>query len=384
MIYIYWISLSLIFYTFVGYPISLEILNKLKTKKKIQKNQNYLPKISLVIAAHNEEKSIIKKLENILTLDYLNEKLEVIIASDNSDDKTEELVEKFIKDRKLLNFKLYKVKERKGKTNAQNEAVKISTGEILIFSDANSIWEKNSFKKIVRNFYDNSIGYVCGRLSYVNSFENITSNAENTYWNYDLKMRETESNLNSITAGNGAIYAIRKSDYIEIDPIECHDGSYPTLMVLKNKRAIYDKDAIAYEKAGENSSDEYSRKVRMGRIILKLKYSNLSKYNPFKTGLYSYFYFCHRYLRYSLYNFHILLLISNIFLFKLNLFYKLSLVGQILFYILVIIGLLTKTKQRIIYYPYYYIMTIFAQLVAVKRSLLGQNKPFWEKAESTR
>lgn len=384
MKYIYWISLVLIFYTFLGYPISLEILDRLKKKIKIEKNKNYVPKISLIIAAHNEEKSIIEKLKNVLTLDYPSEKLQVIIASDNSTDKTNELVSKFINSRNLSNFILYIVRERKGKTNAQNEAVKVSSGEVLIFSDANSIWKEDSLKKIIRNFYNNSIGYVCGKLTYVNSLKNITSNTENTYWNYDLRMREIESNLSSITAGNGAIYGIRKSDYIEIDPIECHDGSYPTLMVLKNKRAVYEKAAIAYEKAGENSNDEYSRKVRMGRVILKLKYSNLLKYNPFKTGIYSYFYFCHRYLRYSLYNLHMLLFVSNIYIFKLNLFYKLSLLGQVLFYILVIIGLLTKTKQRIFYYPYYYMMTIFAQLVAVKRSLLGQNKPFWEKAESTR
>lgn len=384
MIYVYWISLILIVYTFIGYPISLEMLYKLKKKKNILQDEKFEPNISLIIAAHNEEKSIETKLKNILELNYPKEKIQIIIASDNSNDNTEKIVKNFIKRNKLENFVLYCVKKRQGKTNAQNEAVKIATGNILFFSDANSIWDLNSLKKIIRNFKDEKVAYVCGKLIYVNSLENITSNAEDTYWNYDLKMREIESNFNSITAGNGAIYAIKKEDYIDINPIECHDGSYPTLMVLKDKRAIYEKEAIAYEKAGENSSDEYSRKVRMGRTILTLKYSNFSKYNPFKTGLYSYFYFCHRYLRYSLYNLHILLFVSNIYIYKLSLFYKLSFIGQVLFYSLAIIGIFIKTKFKIIYYPYYYVMTIFAQLVAVKRSLLGQNKPFWEKAQSTR
>lgn len=384
MIYIYWISLILIIYTFIGYPISLEILYKLKKKKNILKDEKYEPNISLIIAAHNEEKSIEEKLKNILKLNYPKEKIQVIIASDNSNDNTEKIVENFIQKNKLVNFKLYCVKKRQGKTNAQNEAVKIATGNILFFSDANSIWDSNSLKKIVRNFKDKKVAYVCGKLSYVNSFENITSNTENTYWNYDLKMREIESNFSSITAGNGAIYAIKKEDYIDINPIECHDGSYPTLMVLKGKRAIYEKEAIAYEKAGENSTDEYSRKVRMGRTILTLKYSNLSKYNPFKTGLYSYFYFCHRYLRYSLYSLHILLFISNLFLINLSIFYKICFLTQVLFYSLAILGILVKTKNKLIYFPYYYVMTIFAQLVAVKRNVLNQNKPFWEKAESTR
>lgn len=384
MIYIYWISLILIIYTFIGYPISLEILYKLKKKKNILKDEKYEPNISLIIAAHNEEKSIEEKLKNILKLNYPKEKIQVIIASDNSNDNTEKIVENFIQKNKLVNFKLYCVKKRQGKTNAQNEAVKIATGNILFFSDANSIWDSNSLKKIVRNFKDKKVAYVCGKLAYVNSFENITSNTENTYWNYDLKMREIESNFSSITAGNGAIYAIKKEDYIDINPIECHDGSYPTLIVLKGKRAIYEKEAIAYEKAGENTTDEYSRKVRMGRTILTLKYSNLSKYNPFKTGLYSYFYFCHRYLRYSLYSLHILLFISNLFLINLNIFYKICFLTQVLFYGIAILGRLVKTKNKMIYFPYYYGMTIFAQLIAVKRSFLKQNKPFWEKAESTR
>lgn len=384
MKYLFWSSMVFIIYTFIGYPISLKILKNLKNKKEIKVNQNYKPKISIIVAAHNEEKSIIKKLKNIQKLNYDLNKVEVIVASDNSTDKTEELVKKFIDKNNLTNYRLFCVEKRKGKTNAQNEAVKISCGEILFFSDANSIWDKNALVEIVKNFSDDSISYVCGKLVYVNSLENITSSAENNYWSYDLNMREIESQYGSITAGNGAIYAIRKEDYIDIDSLECHDGTFPTLVVLNKKRAIYEKNAIAYEKAGETTEDEYSRKVRMGRDILRAKYNNFKKYNPFKVGIYSYFYFCHRYLRYSLYILHILFFVSNLFLIKKDLFYLVIFIGQIIFYLLALLGFVTKTKYKVIYYCYYYAMTIFAQLVAVKRSILGQNKPFWEKAESTR
>ncbi|MGX6591141.1 glycosyltransferase family 2 protein [Cetobacterium ceti] len=384
MIYIFVGSLFLIFYTFVGYPLSLEILLKIKRKKLLNKDEKFNPKISFIIAAYNEEKSIIKKLENILNLDYEQEKLEVIIASDGSRDATNKLVKEFIKNNNLKNFKLYEVKKRQGKTNAQNEAVKIATGEILLFSDANSIWDKEGIKKLIQNFSEENISYVCGRLIYINSLESITSNTENKYWNYDLRMREIESSYSSITAGNGAIYGIRKKDYIEIDPIECHDGSYPTLMVLNKKRAIYEKEAIAYEKAGEVSQDEFSRKVRMGRGLLRFKYGNLSKYNFFKVGIYSYFYFCHRYLRYSLYLFHIGLFISNIYLYNAGMFYKTFLYGQILVYLLAISTHIFNLKNKFVYLLYYYILTVVAQLIAVKKTILGQNKPFWEKAESTR
>ena len=385
MIYLFWISIIGIIYTFIGYPLSLYIISKLFKIKKIEKWDNIeeYPEVTYIIAAYNEEKNIRKKLENTVLLDYPKKKLEIIIASDGSSDKTNNIVEEFIKENNELDIKLYEVKNRKGKTNAQNEAIQIAKGEILVFSDANSIWKENSLENLILNFKDKNIDYICGKLEYINSLENITSNAENTYWNFDLWMRKVESNISSITAGNGAIYAIRK-DKIELIPaIQCHDGAYPTIRVLKGRRAIYEEKAIAYEKAGENTRDEFKRKIRMGRGILFSKYSKLQKYNPFKTGIFSYFYFCHRYLRYSLYLFHIFIYISNMFLLE-NKFYLYIFILQNLFYLLAILGNFIKIKYKILYLPYYYMITVSAQFIAILKSILGLNKPFWEKAESTR
>lgn len=383
MIYLFWISLIGIIYTFIGYPMSLCLFNKILKKKHVHKNKNYQPNVSFIIAAHNEEKSIIKKLENTISLHYPKEKLEIIVSSDNSIDTTNKKVKNFIEKHPEFNIVLYEVKKRMGKTNAQNEAIKITKGEILTFSDANSIWKEDALMKLISNFSDETIEYACGKLEYINSFENITSNAENTYWNYDLWLRQIESEYGSITAGNGAIYAIRKKNIKFISVIQCHDGIYPTLTVLAGKRAIYDNTAIAYEKAGETLQDEFSRKVRMNRGLLKIKYGYIQKYNPFKTGIFSYFYFCHRYLRYSLYLFHIMLFISSIYLCK-NMFYYLIMMLQIIFYLFAIIGAISKSSMKIFYFPYYYTMTIFAQLFAIIKSCLGKDKPFWEKAESTR
>lgn len=382
---LFWISIIGIVYTFMGYPFSLYLLKKILKEKKIEKwkSKSEFPKITYIIAAYNEEKNIRKKLENTILLDYPKEKLEIIIASDGSNDKTNNIVEEFIKEKNGLDIKLYEVKNRKGKTNAQNEAIVIAKGEIIVFSDANSIWKEDSLENLILNFKDKNIDYVCGKLKYINSLENITSNAESTYWNFDLWMRKIESNISSITAGNGAIYAIRK-DKIELIPaIQCHDGVYPTISVLKGRRAIYEEKAVAYEKAGENTSDEFKRKVRMARSLLTLKYSKVQKYNPLITGIYSYFYFCHRYLRYSLYLFHIFIYISNIFLLE-NKFYVYTFILQNLFYLLAILGNFINIKYKILYLPYYYMMTVSAQLIAVVKSVLGLNKPFWEKAESTR
>ncbi|MFW6015828.1 MAG: glycosyltransferase family 2 protein [bacterium] len=385
---LFWLSLVLILHTFIIYPLSLMVVEKFyKQRDNITLRNNYIPNVSFIIAAHNEEKVIKNKLENTLKLNYSPHNLEIIVASDNSNDNTNKIIKKFINDHKGKNdpkIKLYIVKERKGKTNAQNEAVREASGEILAFSDANTMWKEDSLKKLVVAFKDNDIGYICGRLQYINDYHNLTAESESTYWNYDLKIREWESKIASITAGNGAIYAIRKSDYEEIDPIRCHDGNMPSIMVIKNKKAKYIKEAVAFEKAGETIEDEFKRKVRMFRGLPWNKYTKLSRYNFFKHGWFSYFYFSHRFLRQSLYMLHLLLLFSNIYIYDIHFIYQLCLIGQVLFYSLAIMGFVTNIKNKLFSLPYYYSMTIIAQFIAVCKSLLGKNKAFWEKAESTR
>lgn len=381
---IFFISGFLILYAFVGYPISLIILNKLGTGKMLNIDKTYEPYISIVIPAHNEENVIESKLKNIIGLEYPNEKVEIIIASDNSRDNTDKIVKNFIKNTEYKNITLYEVNERKGKTNAQNEAVKISNGEIIVFSDANSILKNDSLRELVKFMSDETVAYVSGKLVYTNGELSNTSNAESKYWNYDLFMREVESKFGSITAGNGAIYAIRKSDYINFDPIKSHDSAMPIASVLKGKRAVYNKKSIAYEKAGETGVDEFKRKVRMARYILNVHFERLDKYNFFKYGWFSYFYFCHRHLRNSLFILHISLFVSNLFIMKDNIVFMVTGVGQIIFYMIAIVYKIMSSKSKLMHMPYYYTLTIYAQLVGAIRQISGKSKPFWEKAESTR
>lgn len=381
---IFFISLFLIFYSFIGYPISLIILNKIGKGKKLNINKQYEPSVSIIIPAHNEESVIETKLRNLISLQYPKNKVEIIIASDNSSDNTNMIVRKFITSNKEKNIMIYEVNERKGKTNAQNEAVRIAKGEIIIFSDANSMLKEDSLIELVKFMSDNSVAYVSGQLIYTNGDISNASNAESTYWNYDLFMREVESKFGSITAGNGAIYAIRKSDYVELNPIKSHDSAMPIESVLMGKRAVYNKNAIAYEKAGETSEDEFKRKVRMARYILNVHFERLDKYNFFKYGWFSYFYFCHRHLRNSLFLLHIVLFASNLFIMNENRLFMFIGIGQILFYSIAIGYKLLGLKNRLMYIPYYYSLTIYAQLVGAFRQITGKSKPFWEKAESTR
>lgn len=381
---LFFISLFLIVYSFVGYPLSLIILNKIGRERHLNIKNDYEPTVTVIIPAHNEESVIEKKLQNLIELSYSSEKIDVIIASDNSTDKTNKIVESFINNHKDKSIKLYEVKERKGKTNAQNEAVKQARGEIIVFSDANSMLDKKSIKELVKFMSDNNVAYVTGKLQYTNEESSNSSSTESSYWNYDLFMRYVESKFGSVTAGNGAIYAVRKSDYVYCNPIKCHDSEMPIEAVLMKKRAVYNPLAIAYEKAGETTEDEFKRKVRMSRDILDVHYDKLNKYNIFKYGWFSYFHFCHRYLRNSLFILHIILFISNLFIMKENIIFFILGIGQILFYLTALMYYVFKLNNKYLYIIYYYVLTIYAQLVGATRQITGKSKPFWEKAESTR
>lgn len=381
---IFYISIALIFHTMIGYPLSLKLINKYARKNNIIYDTSLRPTVSIIIPAHNEETVIEEKLFNLIKLNYPKRLLEIIISSDNSTDKTNEIVDTFISQHLDYDIKLYVVKERRGKTNAQNEAVRMAKGEILVFSDANAMLHKDAIIHLVSTFTKNEIIYVTGKLVYINDIESLASGAESDYWNYDLFMRKVESDIKTITAGNGAIYAIRKSEYINFDPIQCHDSAMPSYAALNHKKALFNERAVAYEKAGATSKDEFKRKVRMFRGGIKSIIKNPQKYNVFKYGWYSYFYFSHRACRRVLFIFHIIAFVTNFVIISRASFYVIVFVGQALFYILAILKVVFNFKSRIFYYPYYYSMTLIAQIVGTYNQIMGKSKPFWEKAESTR
>lgn len=378
---LFFISAFALFYAMLGYPITLILLDKI-LKKENKKDYTYKPKVSMIISAYNEEKVIEKKLENITKSDYKN--LEIIIANDCSDDRTVEISQNFIKNHPDIDIKINTAKDHFGKTNAQNEAVAVANGEIIVFSDANSMFKEDAIKELVSYFTSDDIEYVCGSLIYKKDDDISSVVAENTYWNLELKMREIESKIDTIAAGNGAIYACRKKDYRHYNLVSSHDYEMPLYAGLSNKRALYNKDAIAVEKAGATTEDEFKRKVRMQRRILTNIFTNLKRLNVFKYGWFSFFHFNHKTLRFLQSFFHIVLFVSNIFLLNEGPFYKITFLGQILFYLLALLGYLTKSQSKLLYFPLYYSMMMLAQIKGAINEASGKSKPTWEKAESTR
>lgn len=374
----------LIFWAMIGYPISLKIIGKIYKDRRLKKDYSHQPTVTVMVVAHNEEKVILEKLNNIINLDYPQEKIEFLISSDNSTDRTNEIVTTFIEDHKDLKIRLYEVKARKGKTNAQNEAQKTVTTEYLVMTDANSIMSKDSVIELMAAFTSDEIAYVSGRLSIINQQSSDISNAEASYWDSDLASRETEGRIQTITAGNGALYAIRTEDYYEFDPIQCHDSAMPPLYALQGKRAIANHDAIAYEKAGEVIEDEFGRKVRMNRVILKYILPDIRILNVFKYRWFSYFYFGHRTCRYLLWISHLIVFLTNLLLISESLLYVLVFAFQVLFYLIALLVFFSKKNNKYLTLIYYYCATILAQWFGVYNILTGKAKPFWEKAESTR
>ena len=379
------VSASVVFFAMVGYPCLLNVLDKIFKAPQNRVNDKYEPTVTFMIVAHNEEKVIGNKLENAIILDYPKDKFEILVASDNSTDKTNQIVTDFIENHPEQNIRLYISKEHLGKTHAQNEAQKTVESEILVMTDANTIVETSAIRELVSYFTSDDVAYVCGRLVYTNT-NNDTSDSEATYWDMDLKMRDIESRMQTITAGNGALYACRNSEYKDYDPIQCHDSAMPFDFAIKGKKALFNPKAVAYEKAGENNNDEFKRKVRMNRTILSILHDGIKSLDIRKYKWFTVFYFGHRICRYSLWIMHIIFFLCSILLIP---FGKkktgLALVG------LQIGGLATgiwsikhTINNKWIRLGGYYVMTVLAQGVAASKQISGKSSSIWSKADSTR
>ena len=295
---LFWGSLAALAWTHVLYPATVALAARVHTRR-VALDDGYLPSVAVIVTAYNEEGSIERRLENLRALDYPSELLEIVVTSDASNDRTEELAEA-AGARVIRN-------PRGGKVAAQDAAVRATEAEVVAFSDANATWTPAALRKLVRNLADPQVAYVCGRLRLEAP---DGSNKEGVYWRYELVTREGESRLGSVTAGNGSIYALRRSDYAEVDPRFGHDLSLPYLVVQGGRRAIYEPQAIASERPTPTNESEYRRKVRMFEHawLIVLRGRMLRGQRPgYLVALIS-----HRHLRYASGLLHLILLGSSI------------------------------------------------------------------------
>jgi glycosyltransferase involved in cell wall biosynthesis len=316
---IFWGSVAGLVHTHVTYPLSLAALERLRGRRTVPPVPAELPAVSLIVAAFDEEDVIAAKVADALAQEYPREQLELIVASDGSSDRTVELARAAGADM-VLDL------PRAGKIATQNAAVERSGGEIVAFSDANSVWEPGALAALVAAFADGDVGYACGRVAFTGDAGG--DNEEGLYWRYETAVRDLESGLGGITAGNGAIYAVRRAAYRFLPPSRSHDLSFPFVLRKDGWRSVEVAAARASEKLVPSAAGEFARKRRMmvglPDIVIADRMWDPRGYGP----LFGYEIVSHRLLRYASPLLHVLALLANLTLLRRGRLYRLALAAQ--------------------------------------------------------
>ncbi len=380
---LFWIGITVVLYTYVGYGMIIYILSKVAAQKNATDNQSddYLPPITLLVAAYNEERFIESKIRNSLSLDYPAEKLNLWIVADGSNDRTVEISQRF------SGVKIFHESARMGKIHAVNRVMKLVETPIVIFSDANTTLNHEAIKNIVRHFKDEKVGGVAGEKQIVNNKEdNASGSGEGLYWKYESALKKMDSDLTTAIGAAGELFALRTELYHEPEPDTIIEDFVTSMkIVAKGYRFVYEPDACAIETASASIKDEWKRKVRIsgGGIQAIMRLPELL--NPFRYGLICWQYVSHRVLRWTLAPLALpIIFITNSILFNNSLFYQLCLVGQLLFYFVAALGHVWREKKigiKGFFVPYYFCMMNFSVFAGVARLLRKQQTVIWEKSE---
>jgi len=367
----------LITYTYAIYPLVLTFMGLFKRKKHVV-DDKYLPTVALIISAYNEEKIIREKLENSLGLDYPKDRLKIVVASDGSNDLTNEIVSEYSGDRVVLkNFE-----RRQGKSATLNRAILGLEEDILVFSDANAFYEKDAIRKLVRNFADPETGCVVGRLMYLTNHSYV-GRGESLYWRYESLLNKLESKLGSVLVGTGTIFAIRRELFSPVISSVANDFQLPAVVASKGYAVVYEPEAIAYEKPTYYFSEEFNRKKRIiVRGLTGFKYLK----DDFGGSFRLFQFISRKLLRWWIGPSLPVLYVSNAFLLH-NPVFVLFFILQNLFYALAIVGAFLRRgniQSKFLFVPFYFVMVNSAATVAIFTYLLGKRLSAWEKAETTR
>jgi cellulose synthase/poly-beta-1,6-N-acetylglucosamine synthase-like glycosyltransferase len=357
VVVLFWATVAALIWTHLAYPAFAALLARVAPRRV--RKADIEPTVTVIIAAYNEEPVIARRIENLLALDYPKESVQIVVTSDASSDGTEEIAAQYPGVKVIRN-------ERGGKVAAQDRAVRETKSEIVAFSDANATWSDDALRKLVRSFADDDVAYVCGQLKILAA---DGSNKEGVYWRYEMLQRAAESTLGSVTGGNGSIYAVRRADYVEVDPRFGHDLSLPYVMVQNGRRAVYEPEAHASEKPTPSNETEYRRKVRMFEHcwLIVLRGKMFRKLGP----LYGLEIVSHRLLRYGSGVLHVVLLATSLALVAHGWVYDVVLAGQIVLLLAAAAGVGIAR---------YYVLVTWATLVALWNYLRRGVPATWQPA----
>ncbi len=368
---VFWLLLGIICYVYAGYPLLLWACAKFH--RRIIRRGDVWPSVSLIIAAFNEEKAIEYKIKNSLELNYPRERLEIIVASDCSTDRTNQIVESY-RDQGVI---LVKQAQRKGKTAALNAVLPYARGEILLFSDATAVLDRDCLKKLMRNFFDTEVGCVSPVMVYTNKKSNHISQLEGLYWKYESSIKRWESEIGTLAFVPGACFAIRKELQLPVMPEYDYDCISPLQVIEQKHHVVYEPDARFYEIPVASLRDLFQTRVRMITKDFAGTLSRKSLINPFKHPKISMTLISHKLLRWLIPFFLIPLFACNLFLIESRLF-QFFFIGQVVLYSLAFLGSAIKHKRGVLAIPFYFCIVNLAALVGVIKAIIGKKVPVWQ------
>jgi len=375
MSYLFWISIFMIFHAYFGYPLSLRLISIFK-RNKVRKAP-IKPPVTLIITACNEERRIRDKMENTVLLDYPKDKLQVLVASDGSTDCTNEIVKEYAPH----GIDLLAFQERRGKENAQKDAVQHATGEIIVFSDVATRLDPHGLQEIVANFADPKVGCVSSVDRVIGQDGNPCG--EGAYVRYEMWLRKLESRVNSLVGLSGSFFAAR-SEVCRDFSGEMQSDFRTVLNSMKlGLRGISDPESIGSYQDISDSKKEFDRKVRTVLRGLTVFFRHMEFLNVFSYGLFSYQYLCHKLLRWLVPFFLLIALAANAWLSQFSVGYTTLFSMQLIFYGIAIWGLFAKTppSHSVMKIPLYFITVNAAILVALWRYASGDRLVMWAPSD---
>src|SRR5262249_3509637 len=374
-------AMAMIAFTYAGYPALMFMLS-LILKRSVRRD-DITPRVSVIIAAYNEERDIEAKLQNTLALRYPRDRMEIIVASDCSTDQTDDIVRGFSAQGVILRQQ----PERFGKTVAQNRAVKSSSGEILVFSDATTLYELDAIRKIVRSFADPEVGCVAGQLIYTDASSSAVGQGCRSYWGYEKFLKRCESQVGSLIRVSGCMYAVRRICHARLANDMIDDFVIATEIHLQGLRTVYEPEAIAVEDTNLRARDEFRMRVR----VIKQTLSALGRYshalNPFRPTMFAFQLILHKALRYAIPFLLIAALIVSGWASGSVDWLRFAFLGQLALYGAAMVGLVgerLKVKLGPLAIPYYFVLVNAASLVAFFKALYGETYVVWEPIRDAR
>ena len=374
---LFWTSAGLVVFVYVGYPLTVGFLARVLSLPTDPTVRTAPPPASLIISAFNEDAFIADKLFNSLALDYPPDRLEIIVVSDGSTDRTDEIVKDFESSR----IRLVRQHTRLGKSAGINVGMSFAKGEAVVFSDANALYERDALLKLVRHFARAHVGYVVGNARYRSrSDQPASADSEGLYWRLETWLKKKESDLGSVVGGDGAIYAIRRELFTPLRPTDINDLLNPLQIIARGYRGVYEPEAVCYEDAGDSFGKEFQRKVRIVSRSINAVVREPKVLLPWCQFPHWFCLVSHKLLRWFAPLFLAVALGSSLSLWRTP-FYRLAAIGQLSFYVLAVFAALVgplRAMSRILYLPYYFCLVNLASAVGILKFIGGSLSPTWE------